>query len=46
MSNPKTEFKYIGKPTVRSEGKEKVTGTAQYVDDIDFGPNLLFAAIP
>ncbi|MFC2136441.1 xanthine dehydrogenase family protein molybdopterin-binding subunit, partial [Bacteroidota bacterium] len=41
MSN----FKYIGKPSVRIDGKVKVTGAAQYVDDLDFGPNLLFAEI-
>ncbi|MCP4154312.1 MAG: xanthine dehydrogenase family protein molybdopterin-binding subunit, partial [bacterium] len=40
-----TKFKYIGKPAVRIEGKEKVSGAAQYTDDIDFGPNLVYAAI-
>jgi CO/xanthine dehydrogenase Mo-binding subunit len=40
-----TDYKYIGKPVTRVDGKEKLTGAAQFVDDIDFGPNLLFAAI-
>ncbi len=40
-----SEFKYIGKSTRRIDGLEKITGTAQFVDDIDFGPNLLQAAI-
>lgn len=39
------EFKYVGKSTVRIDGLEKVTGTAKYVDDIDFGPSLLHAEI-
>jgi CO/xanthine dehydrogenase Mo-binding subunit len=38
------EYKYIGKPVIRIEGKEKVTGAAKFVDDIDFGP-ILYAAI-
>ncbi|MCP4214327.1 MAG: molybdopterin-dependent oxidoreductase, partial [bacterium] len=41
MSN----FKYIGKSSVRIDGKEKVSGAAQYVDDIDFGAKLLYAAV-
>lgn len=39
------EYKYIGKPFTRIEGKEKITGAAKFVEDIDFGPNLLYAAI-
>ena len=39
------EFKYIGKPVKRIDELEKVTGAAQYVDDIDFGPNLLHAQV-
>lgn len=38
-------FKYIGKSSVRVDGKIKITGAAQFVDDIDFGPNLLYADI-
>ena len=39
------DHKYIGHPTTRIDGLEKVTGAAQYVDDINFGPDLLHAAI-
>ncbi|MBI5022006.1 MAG: xanthine dehydrogenase family protein molybdopterin-binding subunit [Ignavibacteriales bacterium] len=40
-----TENKYIGKSTVRIDGKAKVTGAAEFIDDLDFGPDLLYAAI-
>ena len=40
-----SEFKYIGKSAVRVDGKEKITGAAKYVDDLDFGPSLLYAAV-
>jgi len=40
-----SELKYIGKSSVRVDGKEKISGTAQFVDDINFGTNLLFAEI-
>ncbi len=39
------ELKYIGQPVVKVDGKDKVTGAAQYTDDIDFGPDLLYAEI-
>ncbi len=39
------ELKYIGKPTPRIDGLEKVTGAAVFVNDIEFGPNLLHGAI-
>jgi len=39
------EFKYVGKSTARIDGLEKVTGAAVFVDDIDFGPDLLHAEI-
>ena len=39
------EYKYIGKSTMRIDGKTKVTGAAQFIDDLDFGPHLLYAAI-
>ncbi|HOC52626.1 MAG TPA: molybdopterin-dependent oxidoreductase [Caldisericia bacterium] len=39
------EFKYVGKEITRNDEKEKVTGAARYVDDLDFGPNLLYAEI-
>ena len=39
------DYKYVGQPSVRIDGLPKVTGAAQYVDDIDFGPDLLHAEI-
>ena len=39
------DYKYIGKKAVRIDGREKVTGAAIYADDLDFGPNLLYAEI-
>jgi len=39
------ELKYVGRPEIRIDGLEKVTGAATFVDDIDFGPDLLHAAI-
>ncbi|HCM40009.1 MAG: dehydrogenase [Bdellovibrionales bacterium GWC1_52_8] len=38
-------YKYIGKSTVRVDGKVKISGAAQYIDDLEFGPGLLFAEI-
>jgi CO/xanthine dehydrogenase Mo-binding subunit len=35
----------IGTSPHRIEGQEKVTGAAQYVDDLQFGPHLLHARI-
>jgi CO/xanthine dehydrogenase Mo-binding subunit len=39
------ELKFVGKSTIRIDGKEKISGAAVYADDIDFGPTLLFAQI-
>ena len=39
------ETKVVGQSYPRIDGKEKITGAAQYVDDIEFGPNLLYAEI-
>jgi carbon-monoxide dehydrogenase large subunit len=39
------ESKYVGKSTVRIDGKVKVSGAAKFVDDLDFGADLLFAAV-
>jgi len=41
MSN----FKYVGANISRIDGLEKVTGAAVFVDDIDFGANLLHAEV-
>jgi len=38
-------YKFIGKSEVRIDGKVKVSGAAQFIDDLDFGPDLLHAAI-
>lgn len=43
MSNH--QFKFVGKSSPRIEGKEKITGATRFVDDLDFGPNLLYAYI-
>ncbi len=40
-----SEYKYVGKPIIRIDGKEKVSGATKYTDDLNFGPNLLHAAI-
>jgi len=39
------QFKFVGTDAQRIDGADKVTGAAQYVDDLDFGPNLLHAEI-
>lgn len=39
------KHQYIGKPVVKVDGKDKVSGAAQFTDDIDFGPDLLYAEI-
>ncbi len=38
-------LKYVGKTAIRLDGLDKVTGAARYVDDLEFGPNLLVAEI-
>jgi len=40
-----TPTKYVGESTRRVDGLEKVTGAASFVDDLEFGPNLLHAEI-
>lgn len=35
----------VGHSYPRIDGKEKITGAAQYVDDLEFGPNLLYAEV-
>ncbi len=41
----KKEYTNVGKSDVRIDGREKVSGAAIYTEDIDFGPNLLYAEI-
>lgn len=38
-------LKSVGQSPARIDGLEKVTGAAKYVDDIEFGSNLLYAQI-
>ena len=38
-----TDTQFIGKSVQRKEGREKVTGSAQYVDDLTF-PDMLHGA--
>jgi len=35
----------IGESVLRIDGRDKVTGAAQYTDDLPFGPGLLYARI-
>lgn len=39
------ETRYIGKTVTRVDGLEKISGAAIFGDDIDFGPNLLYAEL-
>ena len=41
---PNAELKHIGKPTVRQDGRAKVTGAAQYTADIRL-PGMLFGKL-
>jgi len=38
-------YKYIGQPVVKVDGKEKVSGAALFTDDLEFGPDLLYAEV-
>ncbi|HPC58071.1 MAG TPA: xanthine dehydrogenase family protein molybdopterin-binding subunit [Kiritimatiellia bacterium] len=40
-----SQKKVVGTSAVRIDGLDKVTGAARYVDDLDFGPGLLHAAL-
>lgn len=39
------ENKIIGQSVIKVDGKEKVSGAALYTDDLEFGPDLLYAEI-
>jgi len=39
------ELKTVGHSVPRIDGLEKVMGAALFLDDIEFGPNLLYAAV-
>jgi len=38
-------YKYIGQSVEKTDGLEKVTGAALYTDDLEFGPDLLYAEV-
>lgn len=40
-----SKTRIVGTSSVRVDGLAKVTGAAQYVDDLDFGPGLLHAVV-
>ncbi len=44
-SKKQDELKYVGKSVSRIDEMDKVSGAARYADDLEFGPNLLFAEI-
>ena len=44
-ANAMEELRHVGHPEVRIDGLDKVTGAAVFVDDLDFGPDLLHAAV-
>jgi carbon-monoxide dehydrogenase large subunit len=39
------DLKVVGHDAVRLDGLEKITATAKFVDDVDLGPSMLYAAI-
>ncbi len=39
------KLRNIGKSAVRVDGKEKVSGAALFTDDLEYGPDLLYAEI-
>jgi carbon-monoxide dehydrogenase large subunit len=40
-----SDLKFVGQDEIRIDGLVKISGAAQYVDDLEFGPGLLFAEI-
>ena len=40
-----SKTRIVGTSSIRVDGHAKVSGAAQYVDDLDFGPGLLHAAV-
>jgi carbon-monoxide dehydrogenase large subunit len=39
------DLRSVGRSATRIDGWEKVSGAAKFADDLDFGPDLLYAAI-
>ena len=44
-ANAMEDLRHVGRSEVRIDGLDKVTGAAVFVDDLDFGPDLLYAAV-
>jgi CO/xanthine dehydrogenase Mo-binding subunit len=40
-----TDLEYVGSRQPRIDGRDKVSGSAMFVDDLEFGPDLLHAAV-
>jgi carbon-monoxide dehydrogenase large subunit len=40
-----TNLEYVGSRQPRIDGRDKVSGSAMFVDDLEFGPDLLHAAV-
>ncbi len=40
-----SDAQYVGTREPRIDGRDKVSGAAQFVDDLEFGPDLLHAAV-
>ncbi|MBP7829400.1 MAG: xanthine dehydrogenase family protein molybdopterin-binding subunit [Kiritimatiellae bacterium] len=40
-----TAMKFVGQSATRIDEREKVTGAARFLDDLDFGPGLLHAEV-
>ena len=40
-----SDYTFIGTSPARIDGLVKVSGAAQFIDDLEFGPGLLFAAV-
>lgn len=44
-STPAEALKFVGHEAPRIDGLEKITGSARYIDDLEFGSGLLYACI-
>jgi carbon-monoxide dehydrogenase large subunit len=44
-AQPADGLQVVGKSVLRVDGWEKIKGAAQYTDDLQFGPGLLYAAL-
>ena len=39
------QLKYVGQSVTKIDGREKVSGAALFTDDLEFGPDLLYAEV-